>query len=110
MLHLCSCVCHPHHLSGITISPSDGDINGSAYIGEVGRTITFNCSSDLFPSRIEWYRDGLLLSQTNGSSGYATIDVISTDDHKVEYSCKAASYLESQEKNFTFNVEGKIEP
>lgn len=95
--------------SGIKITSSDGDINEGGYIGEVGGTVTFNCSSDLFLSRIEWYRDDTPLSQTNGSNGYVTVDVITTDDRGAEYSCKAVGCPESQalEKNITFSVKGK---
>ena len=104
-------ITHSLHLLGITITPSTGYINEGGYVGEISRTVTFNCSSDLFPLRIGWYKDGTLLSHTNDSSGYAThmVDVISTDDHKAEYTCIAVNYLDSQKKNITINVEGKVE-
>ena len=94
---------HSLPLSGITITPSE-----DSFIGELGSTVTFNCSSDLFPLRIEWHKNGSFLSFMNG--GYATLMVvISTDDHKAEYTCKDVSYLDSQEKSFTINVKGDVE-
>ena len=38
----------------------------------IGSKITFICSSDLYPVRLEWYRDNSLLLKTS----YATGDVL----------------------------------
>ena len=56
---------------------------------------------------IRWYSESDLLSETDGSSGHAMIDIISTDHHEAEYKCKAVSSMESQEAEFTISVEGK---
>ena len=77
-------------------------------IGTVGSTITFRCSSDLHPIRIEWYRNGSLLSQTTAQSGSVTLesDLISTDDEGAVYICKAIGHRGSQERDKTLHVQG----
>ena len=83
-------------------------MTSTADIGTVGRTIIFNCSSDLDPVRIEWYRDDRLLSQTNSTSGTVVLDLISTDDEGAVYTCSAIGHHGSQEKNKTLRVQGII--
>ena len=82
-------------------------MSASDTIGTVGSEITFNCSSDLHPVRVEWYRDSALLSQTNKTSGNVTIDIVSTDDEGTIYTCNAVGHRGSQERNITLNVQGK---
>ena len=83
-------------------------MTSTADIGTVGSTITFNCSSDLDPVRIEWYRDDSLLSQTNSTSGTVTLGLISTDDEGAVYTCSAIGRHGSQERNKTLEVKGII--
>ena len=75
-------------------------------IGTVGSTVTFDCSSDLHPTRIEWYRDSTLLSQTSASSGTVTLGLISTDDEGAVYTCSAIGSYGSQERTKTLHVQG----
>ena len=82
-------------------------MTASAGVAVVGSTITFSCSSDLYPVRVEWYRDSVLLSQTPATSGDITLDLISTDDEGAVYTCNAIGHHGSQERNMTLNVEGK---
>ena len=82
-------------------------MTASAGVAVVGSTITFSCSSDLYPVRVEWYRDSVLLSQTPATSGDITLDLISTDDEGAVYTCNAIGNHGSQERNMTLNVEGK---
>ena len=82
-------------------------MSASDTIGTVGSEITFNCSSDLHPVRVEWYRDSVLLSQTSGNETTITIDVVSTDDEGAVYTCNAVGHRGSQERNITLNVQGK---
>ena len=74
--------------------------------GTVGSRITFSCSSDLDPLRIEWYRESTLLSRANASSSTITLDLISTDDEGAVYTCNAVGRHGSQERNKTLNVKG----
>ena len=84
-------------------------MTSTADIGTVGRTITFNCFSDLDPVRIEWYRDDRLLSQTNSISGTVVLGLISTDDEGAVYTCRAIDgHHGSQEKNKILRVQGII--
>ena len=75
----------------------------------VGRAITFSCSSDLDPVRIEWYRDNSLLSRTNSTSITITLGLISTDDEGAVYTCSVIGHHGSQERNKTLDVEGTQE-
>ena len=75
-------------------------------VGTVGSTVTFDCSSDLHPIRIEWYRDNALLSQTSASSGAVTLDLISTDDEGAVYTCSAIGGYGSQKRNKTLHLNG----
>ena len=75
-------------------------------IATVGSTITFSCTSDLDPVRIEWFENSELLSQTNETSGNVTLDLISTDDEGAVYTCSAIGRHGSQERNKTLNVQG----
>ena len=77
-------------------------------VGIVSNSITFNCSSDLDPVRVEWYRNGSLLSETSGTIGEVTLDVVSTDDEGAVYTCSAIGQHGSQERNMTLNVEGDM--
>jgi hypothetical protein len=83
-------------------------MTSTADIGTVGSTITFNCSSDLDPVRIEWYRDNSLLSQTNSttSSGTVDLELISTDDEGAVYTCSAIGRHGSQERSMMLEVKG----
>ena len=83
-------------------------MTSTADIGTVGRTITFNCSSDLDPVRIEWYRDNRILSQTNATSGTVVLGLISTDDEGAVFTCSAIGRHGSQERNKTLQVQGII--
>ena len=83
-------------------------MTASADVGFVGSTITFSCSSDLDPVRVEWYRDSVLLSQTPGMLGNATVDLISTDDEGAVYTCSVIGHHSSQERYITLKVEGNI--
>ena len=76
--------------------------------GTVGNRITFNCSSDLDPLRIEWYRENTLLSRVNTTSSTITLNLISTDDEGAVYTCSAIGRHGSQERNKTLNVKGTI--
>ena len=76
--------------------------------GTVGNRITFSCSSDLDPLRIEWYRENTLLSRTNTTSSTITLGLISTDDEGAVYTCNAVGRHGSQERNKTLNVKGTI--
>ena len=82
-------------------------MTSTADIGTVGRTITFNCSSDLDPVRIEWYRDDRLLSQTNSISGTVVLGLISTDDEGAVYTCRVIGRHGSQERNKILEVKGR---
>ena len=82
-------------------------MSASTDYATVGRTLTLNCSSDLYPVRIEWYRDNSLLSQTSTTSGNVTLDVISTDHQGAVYICNAVGSRKSQERNMTLSVKGK---
>lgn len=81
-------------------------MTSSAVTGTVGSSITFSCSSDLAPSRIDWYKDNTLLSRTYSNSGSVTLGRISTDDEGAVYTCAAIGYHGSQERNKTLNVKG----
>ena len=81
-------------------------MTSSASIGTVGSSITYTCSSDLNPTRIEWYRNNVLLSQTYSTSGAVTLDIISTDDEGAVYTCSAIGHHGSQERNKILNVTG----
>lgn len=82
-------------------------MTSSATIGTIGSTITFSCSSDLDPVRIEWYRDNRLLSQTNSTNGSITLGLISTDDEGAVYTCSAIGGNRSQTRYKTLNVQGR---
>ena len=97
---------HSLPLSGITITPSVGGIINGSYVGDLSDGVIFDCSSDLFPLNIVWYRDGVPLPQAEYSNGHAIIEIISTEHHEDEYACIAYSPLEKEELNFTINVEG----
>ena len=83
-------------------------MTSSATIGIVGSLITFSCSSDLDPVRIEWYRNNTLLSQRYATSDSITLGLISTDDEGAVYTCSAIGHYGSQERNKTLNVKGII--
>ena len=83
-------------------------MTSSAVIGTVGCSITYSCFSDLAPTRIEWYRDNILLSQNYSTSGSVTLGLISTDDEGAVYTCSAISYHGSQERNKTLSVRGTM--
>ena len=72
----------------------------------VGSTVKFDCSSDLDPQSITWYRNGLPVASVNGSSKEVTIDPVSTDDQDALYSCTVISPYGSQEQNKTLSVIG----
>ena len=75
-------------------------------MGNLSDRVTFDCSSDLFPFEIVWYRDNVQLPQAEDSSnGHAMIN-ISTKHHGAEYICIAYSSLEQQELKFYINVAG----
>ena len=82
-------------------------MSASTDYATVSSGITLSCSSDLYPVRIEWYRDNSLLSQTSTTSGDVAIDVISTDDEGAVYTCNAIGSRKSQERNMTLSVQGK---
>ena len=82
-------------------------MTSSATIGTVGSSITFSCSSDLDPVRIEWYRDNTLLSQRYSNSSSVILGKISTDDEGAVYTCSAIGYG-SQERTKTLNVKGTM--
>jgi hypothetical protein len=81
-------------------------MTSTADIGTVGSMITFNCSSDLDPMRIEWYRDNSLLSQTNSTLGTVVLELISTDDEGAVYTCSAIGRHGSQERSTILEVKG----
>ena len=81
-------------------------MTSSATIGTVGSSITFSCSSDLDPVRIEWYRNSALLSRRYATSGSVTLGLISTDDEGAVYTCSAVGHHGSQERNKTLHVKG----
>ena len=83
-------------------------MNSSAVIGTVGSSVTYSCSSDLAPTRIEWYRDNTLLSRRYSTSGSVTLGLISTDDEGAVYTCSAIGYHGSQERNKTLSVKGTV--
>lgn len=83
-------------------------MSSSANIGTVGSFITFSCSSDLDPVRIEWYRNNTLLSQRYTTSGSVTLGPISTDDEGAVFTCSAIGNYGSQERNKTLQVQGKL--
>ena len=83
-------------------------MNSTADTGTVGSMIIFNCSSDLDPVRIEWYRDDRLLSQTNSTSGIVVLGLISTDDEGAVFTCSAIGRHGSQERNKTLQVQGIV--
>ena len=82
-------------------------MTSSANIGTVGSLITFSCSSDLDPVRIEWYRNNTFLSRRYATSGSVTLGPISTDDEGAVFTCSAVGYYGSQERNKTLQVQGK---
>ena len=82
-------------------------MTSSATVGTVGSSITFSCSSDLDPVRIEWYRDNTLLSQRYSNSSSVILGKISTDDEGTVYTCSAIGYG-SQERTKTLNVKGTM--
>ena len=81
-------------------------MTSSAVVSTVGSSIIYTCSSDLYPIRIEWYRNNVLLSQTYSTSGTATLGLISTDDEGAMYTCSSIGYHGSQERNKTLSVKG----
>ena len=81
-------------------------MTSSTIIGTVGSSVTYSCFSDLYPDRIEWYKNGALLSQTSSTSNTMTIDPITIDDEGAVYTCSAISYRKSPERNKTLNVKG----
>ena len=99
----CLIIKHVYLSIGITMTSSTD-------IGTVGSTIKFDCTSDLDPIRIEWFRNNELLSQTYETSGNVTLDLISTDDEGVVYTCSAIGRHGSQERNKTLSVKGIILP
>ena len=84
-------------------------MTSSAVVGTVGSSMTYSCSSDLAPVRIEWYRDNALLSRTYYTSGTVTLDLISTDDEGAVYTCSAIGHHGSQERNKTLDVKGTMD-
>ena len=82
-------------------------MSASTDYATVGSGITLSCSSDLYPVRIELYRDNSLLSQTSNTSGDVAINVISTDDEGAVYTCNAIGSRKSQERNMTLSVQGR---
>ena len=83
-------------------------MTSSAVTGIVGSSMTYTCSSDLAPVRIEWYRNNALVSRTYASSSTVSLDLLSTDDEGAVYTCSAIGRHGSQERNKTLNVKGII--
>jgi hypothetical protein len=97
----------PNFNSNIILFPVGITMTSSVNIGTVGSSITFSCSSDLDPVRIEWYRNNAFLSQTYATSSSVTLGQISTDDEGAVYTCNAVGQHGSQERNKTLQVKGK---
>ena len=72
----------------------------------IGRSTSFSCSSDLSPTRVQWYRNGSLITNSYGSQGRVNLGTITTDDQGALYTCKTVSHYGSQERNITVNVQG----
>ena len=82
-------------------------MSASTDYATVGSGITLSCSSDLYPVRLEWYKDNSLLSRTSTTSEDVAIEVISTDDEGAVYTCNAIGSHKLQKRNMTLSVQGK---
>lgn len=82
-------------------------LNSSTDTVIVGSSITFNCSTDLNPISIEWYRGDFFISQEDSdTTSELTVDRISTEDHGIVYTCKTVFNNGFQTRDIDLSVEG----
>ena len=76
----------------------------------VGQSVSIDCTSDLNPNNITWYKeDGTVVQRTSyGSSNRMRLNPVSTNDEGRVYRCEANSQFGSQERSITISTYGNI--